>query len=53
MKIQSAMLWSDWLIWLLFFIALATGFWMRRYPHLRDPWRQILHRRLGVMALVV
>lgn len=53
MHIQSAMLISDWLIYILAFATLFTLFWMRKQPQLRDAWRQVLHRKLGMVALVV
>lgn len=53
MQIQLAMLWSDWLIYFLVAIGIVCFIGMRRQPHLREPWRQVLHQRLGMIALVV
>ncbi len=51
--IQSAMLWSDWIIYALFIIAIICFFWMRRQVHLREPWLRVAHRRLSMVALVI
>ncbi len=53
MKIESAMLISDWLVYGLFVIAIICGFWMRKQAHLREPWSQVLHHKLGMVALVI
>lgn len=53
MHIQSAMLISDWLIWGLFFAGIIAFFWMRRVPHLREPWKQVVRKRLGMIALII
>lgn len=49
---QLAMLWSDWIVWALFAAGIALFFWMRRYPHLRKPWGQVVRRKLGMIAFV-
>ena len=53
MKIQSAMLWSDWLMWILVLVVLIAFFIIRRKTHLREPWRQIVKRKLGMVAIVI
>ncbi len=53
MKVELAMLLSDWLIWGLFIVALVAVLYMRRYPHMREPWYQVLRNKLGVSSLVV
>jgi peptide/nickel transport system permease protein len=53
MHIQTALLISDWLVYLLFFGGILSFFWIRRKPHLREPWRQVSHSRLGMAALVI
>lgn len=53
MQIQSAMLITDWLIWGLFIGGVLSFFIMRRQPHLREPWRQVVHKKLGMIALVI
>ena len=46
-------LWTDALIYLLVAAVIAFGLWSRRYEHLRAPWRQVVQRRLGMIALVI
>lgn len=53
MKVQLAMLLSDWLIWALALCALLAGFYMHRQPHLREPWQRVFQRRLGMVAFVI
>ncbi len=53
MQISSAMLISDWLVYGLLFIGIICFLWMRRQPHLREPWRQVLQHRMGMIALVI
>lgn len=48
-----SMLISDWLIYGLLALAIIVFFYMRRHPHLREPWAQVLQKRLGMVALVV
>ncbi len=50
--IQLSMLLSDWLIWVLFFIIAIAAIWMRSQPHLREPWRQVLRNRIGMIAFI-
>lgn len=53
MKLHLAMLVTDWLIYALAFVALIFFIYMRRLPHLRDPWRRVLHSRTGMVAAVI
>ncbi len=53
MKIESAMLITDWLMWALALIIVIAFFIIRRKPQLREPWRQMMRRKLGVVALVI
>jgi peptide/nickel transport system permease protein len=50
---QPVVLWTDALIFLLFFIALGFGVYASRKEHLRAPWRIVLRSRVGVGSLVV
>jgi peptide/nickel transport system permease protein len=50
---QLVVLWTDALIFLLFFIALGFGIYASRKEHLRAPWRIVLRSRVGVGSLVV
>src|SRR6056297_3415286 len=53
MQVQLAMLVSDWMIYALFFLAVMGVIYMRRYPHLREPWRYVARRRLAMIAMVI
>jgi peptide/nickel transport system permease protein len=53
MPIKPVILWTDALIFLLVFAIGAYYLRVRRYEHLRAPWRQVAKRRLGMSALVV
>ncbi|MCP5230940.1 MAG: ABC transporter permease [Zoogloeaceae bacterium] len=46
-------LWTDALLWLLVAAAIAMVFYVRRRPHLREPWRQVGRSRLGVASAIV
>lgn len=47
------MLWSDDLIWGLALAILGSMAWGMRYPHWRQPWRQVLHTDLSAAAAIV
>lgn len=51
-QLHLALLWSDWIVWILFFAAIAAMFWMRKQPNLAEPWRQVLKRKIGMIAMV-
>jgi peptide/nickel transport system permease protein len=53
MKMTLSLLISDYLIWGLFLVTLVAILYMRRYPHLREPWQQVMRHSLGVSAFVV
>ncbi len=53
MKLQLAMLVSDWIIYALVLIAIVFLIYMRRLPHLRQPWRWVFHSRAGMIAAVI
>ncbi len=46
-------LWTDGLVYLLIVACLVAFYFMRRAPHLWQPWRQVLHRPIGIMAVVI
>jgi peptide/nickel transport system permease protein len=50
---EMVVLWTDALIFLLFFLALGFGIYASRREHLRAPWRIVLRNRVGVGSLVV
>jgi len=51
--IKFTPLWSDWLVYLLFFTLAVAFFYVRRHEHLLSPWRQIARRKLAMIALIV
>ena len=53
MKIQLAMLLTDWLIYLLAVIALIVIAYIRRHPHLSEPWRRMLQRKSAMISMVI
>lgn len=53
MKIQLSMLLSDWLIYFLLVVGIGVMLYVRKKPHWRDPLRQLLHRKLAMIALVI
>lgn len=50
---KPVILWTDALVWLLVAVILVTGFYMRRKPHLREPWQRVIRSRMGMASLVV
>jgi peptide/nickel transport system permease protein len=50
---QLVVLWTDALIFLLFFLALGFGIYASRKEHLRAPWRIVMRSRVAVGSLVV
>lgn len=52
-QVSPAVLWTDWLVYLLVAVIIAFVVYARRHEHLRAPWRAILRRRLAMCALVV
>ncbi|MEE9452215.1 MAG: ABC transporter permease [Gammaproteobacteria bacterium] len=53
MNIKPVILWTDALIYILILVAVIFLFWARNKAHLRNAWRQVISRRLVVVALVV
>jgi len=53
MTFKPVILWTDALIYLLLATVTVFIFYARRKEHLRDPWRQVVHSRIGTAALVV
>ena len=50
---QLVVLWTDALIFLLLFLAVAFGIYASRKPHLRRPWGMVVGSRVGMGTLVV
>ncbi len=53
MPFKPVILWTDALLFLLVAAIVVFAVYARRREHLRDPWRQVMRRRLGMSALVV
>ncbi len=51
--VKPAILWTDWLIYLLLAVAVTFFFYARRREDFRVPWRHVLRRRLAMAALMV
>ena len=47
------MLTTDWILWVLFALAVGYGLWARRQRHLREAWGYVFTRPLGMMAIVI
>lgn len=52
-QVTPAVLWTDWLIYLLLTAIIAFVVYARRHEHLRAPWRSILRRRLAMSAFII
>ncbi len=50
---QFVLLWTDILIFLLLFMALAFGVYAARKEHLRRPWRSVVESKVGIATMVV
>jgi len=53
MPFLPVFLWTDILIYLLFSVVLAAIFYIRRYPHLRAPWKLVFQRKRGVISIMI
>ena len=53
MPFKPVILWTDALVFLLVIAVGSYYLRVRRFEHLRAPWRQVAKRRLGMSALVV
>lgn len=53
MKIHLSFLLSDWLIYGLLVMVIILFAYMRKKPHWRDPLRQLSHRKLAMVAVVI
>lgn len=53
MRWHLHLLMTDWFIWSLFILAVAAVIYMRRFPHLRAPWQQVLRNRIGMVAFTI
>lgn len=46
-------LWTDILIYLLLMVIMIAVVTIRKSPHLIAPWKQVLHRKRGVISLMI
>ena len=53
MPFQIVVLWTDWLIYLLVALIVATMIYTRGKEHLRAPWRRVAQSASGMIGLVV
>lgn len=52
MAIKFVFLWTDILLYLLFFVLLLSIIWTSHHPYWAEPWGRVGQRKLGMMALV-
>jgi len=50
---KPVFLWTDVLVYILVVSIIAFALYAKSKPHLRDPWRQVWRRKLGMSALVI
>jgi peptide/nickel transport system permease protein len=53
MSFKPVILWTDLLLFLLFFIVVFFVFWARKRQHLRNAWQLIIQRKLGMVSLLI
>lgn len=53
MPFDPIILWTDALVYLLVGIVIIVGWYIRRSPHLRAPWRRVTHSASGMAALTI
>ena len=53
MPFQAVVLWTDWLVYLLVLVIVATTVYVRSKVHLRAPWRRVAQSVSGMIGLVV
>lgn len=51
--IKPALLITDWIIYALFLGFIGFICIVRQYPHLREPWKLVFRKRLGMIALII
>lgn len=51
--IEPVILWTDGLIFLLVLLAIGFTLYARKKEHLRAPWKEVAHSKVGMGALVV
>lgn len=53
MKIELAMLTSDWLLWILFLLGIIYASWAYHQRHLREAWHYVFIKPLGMASIVI
>ena len=53
MSFLPVILWTDILVYLLLLVTVAAFFYIRRYPHLRAPWLQVLQSKRGIISIMI
>ena len=53
MPFQAVVLWTDWLVYVLVLVIVATTVYVRSKEHLRAPWRRVAQSVSGMIGLVV
>jgi peptide/nickel transport system permease protein len=53
MPFKLEILWTDALVWVLVGVSAVFGWYVRRQPHLRAPWKRVARSGIGMSALVV
>jgi peptide/nickel transport system permease protein len=53
MPFQPVVLWTDWLVYLLVLVIVATTVYVRSKEHLRAPWRRVAQSVSGMIGLTV
>lgn len=44
---------SDYIVYTLFFLSIASAFWIRTQPHYREPWKLVFRNKIAVIAAIV
>ncbi|PIZ03885.1 MAG: peptide ABC transporter permease [Gammaproteobacteria bacterium CG_4_10_14_0_8_um_filter_38_16] len=48
-----ALLPSDYIVWVLFFLFVIALFWIRTQPHYRAQWKQVFQKKIAMIAFVI
>ena len=53
MHIHSAMLWSDWLLWLMAIAGVMAVIFIQRNSHLKEAWSYVFSTKLGMISCII
>ena len=53
MSVKFDLLLTDWMILFLFFSLIVGIFFIRKHPHLREPWANVFKKKLGMVAFII